>query len=257
MTVTPAVFNFNVYRNGDVRQDVIINVDGVILNLAGYIAQMEVRPSLTDSATPLININSTAPTTNLSQIYITAATYATGVLTSSANYGTSDTVTIGTRVYHFVASPAVDGDVRIAGSESASITNLANAINNSGGIPGTDYVVTAADPNVTAVAAAHTLTVTALNTLTAAQANSVATTDAMTTGNGVWGHVTLTGGVDSKLQIFIDDRDMTANFPLATVKTGFITYVYDLLLTAPGGEPSGDVDPYLTGNFVVNNGVTR
>lgn len=122
---------------------------------------------------------------------------ATGVLTSSTNYGASDTVTIGTRVYHFVATPAVDGDVKIAGSEAASITNLAHAINGSGGTPGTDYVVTAPDPSVTAVAAAHTLTVTALSSIPAATANAIATTDSMTTGNGVWGAATLTGGVDS------------------------------------------------------------
>lgn len=121
---------------------------------------------------------------------------ASGVLTSSANYGTSDTVTIGTRTYHFVASPSVDGDVKIGLTEAASILNLAHAINNSGGSAG-DYVVTAADPNVTAVAAAHTLTVTALSTLTAAVANAVATTDSMTTGNGTWGAAHLTGGVDS------------------------------------------------------------
>ena len=49
------------------------------------------------------------------------------------------------------------------------LRDLANAINNSTGrTPGTDYVVTAADPNVRAVAASHTLTVTALSSLAAA-----------------------------------------------------------------------------------------
>ncbi len=124
---------------------------------------------------------------------------ATGVLTSSENYGTSDTVTLGTRVYHFVASVGTtDGNVKIGASESASITNLVNAINGSGGTPGTDYYVLAADPNVTAVAAAHTATVTANASLaTAAIENAVATTASMTTGNGAWGNTTLTGATDS------------------------------------------------------------
>jgi hypothetical protein len=126
---------------------------------------------------------------------------ASGVLTSSSNYGTSDTVTIGTRVYSFVASPAVDGDVKIGGTEAASILNLVHAINGSGGTPGTDYVVTAPDPNVTAVAASHTATVTARSTLNAATANAVATTASMTTGNGAWGSATLTGGVDSENKV--------------------------------------------------------
>lgn len=124
---------------------------------------------------------------------------ASQVLTSSENYADTDTVTIGSRVYTFQASlTAVDGNVLVAGSEAATILNLVHAINNSGGVPGTDYFVTAADPHVTAVAAAHTATVTALASLSAAAANAVATTASMhAPGNGAWGNTTLLGGVDS------------------------------------------------------------
>jgi hypothetical protein len=168
--------------------------------------------------------------TNASQVE--RVVLASGVLTSSQDYGTSDTVTIGTRVYSFVATPAVDGDVKIAGTESASITNLANAINNSGGTPGTDYVVTAADPNVTAVAAAHTLTVTARTSLTAAAANAVATTDSMTTGNGVWGHATLTGGVDSTNALSSLAELMVAALIAAGYHAGFVNSSHVLTVSS-------------------------
>lgn len=68
MTITPATYDFVVYRNGDVRQNVVIKVDGVELDLTGWSAHMEVRPALTDAATPIININSTTPTINGSAI---------------------------------------------------------------------------------------------------------------------------------------------------------------------------------------------
>lgn len=119
-----------------------------------------------------------------------ASAAAGGVLTSAANYSDGDTVTIGSRVYTFnTVLAAGDGKVKIGASEAASITNLVNAINKSGGTPGTDYNVTAADPNVTAAAAAHTVTVTAINK--GYGANAVAST---TTSAATWGSATLTGG---------------------------------------------------------------
>jgi hypothetical protein len=154
---------------------------------------------------------------------------AGGVLTSSSNYGTSDTVTIGTRTYHFVASPATDGDVKIALTEAGSITNLTNAINDSGGTPGTDYFVTAPDPNVTAVAASHTVTVTAIRSGYAP--NSVATTDVMVTGNGVWGSGTLTGGV---ADVVVTDTNVQDETPSTTARleaVGFQGASGDLTIT--------------------------
>jgi len=69
MTITPATYDFVVYRNGDVRQDVTINVDAVALDLTGYVARLEVRPSLTDATVAaIIDINSTTPTANGSTV---------------------------------------------------------------------------------------------------------------------------------------------------------------------------------------------
>jgi hypothetical protein len=121
------------------------------------------------------------------------AVAASGVLTSSANYSDGETVTIGTRVYTLQAAlTAGDGHVLIGADEATTITNLTNAINDSGGVPGTDYNVVAPDPNVTAVAAAHTVTVTAK--VPGAAANADATTE--TAADAAWGHATLTDGTD-------------------------------------------------------------
>jgi hypothetical protein len=117
---------------------------------------------------------------------------ASQVLTSSANYADGETVTIGTRVYTFEGTlTAGDGHVHIGATEADTIANLHHAINNSGGTPGTDYNVDAADPLVTAVDnASHTVTVTAI--VTGYVGNSIATTETSATAS--WGAATLTGG---------------------------------------------------------------
>lgn len=132
------------------------------------------------------------PTGQFEIVVSTPAVAASGVLTSSANYSDGETVTIGTRVYTLQAAlTAGDGNVQIGVDEAHTITNLTNAINDSGGVPGTDYNVNAADPNVTAVGAAHTVTVTAK--VPGTGDNAVATTE--TAADAAWGHTTLTGGV--------------------------------------------------------------
>lgn len=69
MTITPATYNFVVYRNGDVRQDVTIKVNGTELDLTDYVAELQVRDSLTDSAVaPRLAIDSDTPTVHGSQI---------------------------------------------------------------------------------------------------------------------------------------------------------------------------------------------
>lgn len=126
------------------------------------------------------------------------------VLASGTLSGTgliaADTVTIGNRTYTIQANlSAGDGHVHFGGNLSTTLTNLTHAINNSGGTPGTDYNVTAADPSVTAVGNATAIVVTALTSLTAAAANTTATTT--TAGNVTWGAGNLSGGVDSTNEV--------------------------------------------------------
>lgn len=121
----------------------------------------------------------------------TAEAHATGVLTGSGEPSDGDTVTIGTRVYTWQTTlTAVDGHVHIGGSESAAYTNLNNAINNSGGVPGTDYFVTAADPLVTSADVSSAITVTSIRY--GYGLNTIPTTT--TTVEGAWGASTLSGG---------------------------------------------------------------
>lgn len=124
---------------------------------------------------------------------------ATGALTSTLNYGNGETVTIGTRVYTFqTVLTNTDGHILIGANEAASILNLHHAINNSGGVPGTDYFVTQADPNVTAVDdGAHILTVT--DRVLGTAGNSVATTT--TAAHATWGAATLTGGTNTTAEM--------------------------------------------------------
>lgn len=119
---------------------------------------------------------------------------ATGTLTSdTTNVSDTDTVTIGGKVYTFQTSLTnVDGHVKIGATAALSLTNLFNAINATGGVPGTDYAAaTTANPRVKATTnTATTVVVTAL--ASGAVGNSVDTTEAST--HLSWGGATLSGG---------------------------------------------------------------
>ena len=124
-------------------------------------------------------------------------TKATGTLTTTANFSDGETVTIGTKVYTMQDTLTnVDGHVKIGASATASLANLAAAINNTGGVRGTDYAaLNTADPEVTATSGATTLVATAKVAGTAN--NSVATTETSATAS--WGAATLAGGTNSSI----------------------------------------------------------
>lgn len=148
--------------------------------------------SIVVSATMKLSGFTNSANNGLFEVASKTLTHATGVLTGSGEPTDGDTVTIGTRVYTFqTVLTAVDGHVLIGGTEAAAFTNLTHAINGTGGVPGTDYFVTAADPLVTAADVSSAVTVTALNA--GYGYNSVATTT--TSSEGSWGASTLSGGV--------------------------------------------------------------
>ncbi len=153
---------------------------------------------------------------------------ASGVLTSSANFSNGETVTIGGKVYTFETSLTnVDGHVKIAATEALSITNLVNAINLGAGVPGTDYAAaTTINPNVTAVGAAHTVTVTA-NTAGAA-GNAITTTE--TSATAAWGAATLASGTDGDAmsRIEFNAAVVRARNNLATVVAAYNELAYSL-----------------------------
>lgn len=119
---------------------------------------------------------------------------ASNTLTSTGtNVSNGDTVTIGSKVYTFQTTLTnVDGNVKIGASATASMTNLFNAINASGGVSGTDYAAaTTAHPSVTATnPSATTVFVRAIATGTSG--NSIASTEVAATLS--WPTSTLTGG---------------------------------------------------------------
>ena len=122
----------------------------------------------------------------------TPATQATAQISlSGANPVNADTVTLGGTTYKFVTAGTVaaNGDVAIGATANQTLVNLANAINDAGGTPGTDYKVAAADANESAaVPVGTTLTLTAKSTV-------VATENALTLAQSGGGAFTLpTGG---------------------------------------------------------------
>ena len=131
--------------------------------------------------------------TPLVSLEFIAGVAATGTLTSNnTNVSANDTVTIGDKVYTFVASPTVEGDVDIGADADGSLDKLIAAINHSG-TPGTDYVCALPHPYVTAAArSGHTFAVTAR--VPGTTANAIATTEAAATLS--WGATTLAGGTN-------------------------------------------------------------
>jgi len=92
-----------------------------------------------------------------------AAAPATGVLISNnTNVSNNDTVTIGGVTYTFkISVGSTAGNVHIGADADASLANLAAAVNYTGA-PGTDYVGTVENPDVSAeVLTGHTLRLTA------------------------------------------------------------------------------------------------
>lgn len=169
---------------------------------------------------------------------------ATGTLTASTNFANAETVTIGTKVYTFQTTLTnVDGHVDIGADLTASLLNLLRAINNSGGVPGTDYAAsTEAHPSVSAISSnATTLVVRALIGGTAG--NSIATTEVCT--NAAWGAATLASGADSTITEWNQVRftGESLNFNIENTKTAEIRpdrTETDLIQTGASG--GGDVN---------------
>jgi hypothetical protein len=119
------------------------------------------------------------------------AVAATGVLTMATKPTANDTVTIGSRVYKFVASAAATGDVAIGANVAASQANLVTAIGGDAhNLINTDVTAAAFSSN------AMTVTAIVKGTL----ANAVATTSSLVAGapDG-WGAATLASGIDASL----------------------------------------------------------
>jgi len=118
------------------------------------------------------------------------AVAASGTLTIATNPTAADTMTIGTKVYTFVETPAEDGDIAIGLDAAATQANIKAAINGIG-----EGQVCTAHPDVTCGDfAANAATITARVKGTAG--NGIATTEVLTAEGNIFGAATLEGGVD-------------------------------------------------------------
>jgi flagellin len=97
----------------------------------------------------------------------TPATSSTAQATLTGDPSNGDTVDVQGTTYRFVTAGTVgsNGDIAIvAGNVNQTMLNLAHAINNSGGVPNTDYKVAGADANVSGTVSGGTITFTARTT---------------------------------------------------------------------------------------------
>lgn len=128
---------------------------------------------------------------------------ASAVLTSEAGGGSgqpanAETVIIGIKTYTLQSSLTnVDGHVKIGATVEATLTNLKNAINGSGGTIGTDYAAaTLPNTQVTATSNTTSVTVTAIAVGTTGNAIGVSGTYP-DSDDASWDDTTLSGGVDN------------------------------------------------------------
>jgi hypothetical protein len=156
------------------------------------------------------------------------ATSATGTITRTAtNVSNNDTVTLGSQVYTFktTLTPA-DYEVLIGADSTASLLNLARAINNSGGTPGTDYQVPAANASASAgTIVGSTIPVTALTAGTAGNSIALAETSAQLSVSAA----TLLGGraeQGTTSELLADYEEGTFNPTFVASGTAFTSVTY-------------------------------
>ena len=149
-------------------------------------------------------------------VTVPAAVFATGTLTTTANFGNGETVTTGSKTYTFqTVLTNVDGNVLIGVDATASLANLAAAINLGAG-SGTVYAAaTTANGFVSATPGASTIVATAL--LAGTVGNAIATTE--TAANASWATATLLGGVGDVKVLLIGELPSNTTAAIGVVTT--------------------------------------
>jgi len=129
----------------------------------------------------------------LPKLNISGVVAASSVFTTTGTFSNGETVTIDGKVYTLQTTLTdVDGNVKIGASTELTLVNLRNAINRNGlGVPGVDYATsTTANPDVTAVNDATTLTATAI--IAGVTGNAITTAEVC--ANASWTGATLASG---------------------------------------------------------------
>ncbi len=131
----------------------------------------------------------------LSSLGIGLGANASNVLSAIANPTATKTVTIGTQTYTFVAAlTGAANEVKQGANATATLANLAAAVNGGAGAGSAYGTGTVANPDVTALAAASTVTFTAKVAGTNGNLLATTTNDA---GMGFSNGATMTGGSGS------------------------------------------------------------
>tara|TARA_R110000868_G_scaffold245626_7_gene502233 strand:+ start:18280 stop:19455 length:1176 start_codon:yes stop_codon:yes gene_type:complete len=188
-------------NNPNFSRQIQISDQFVFVKRGTYSVAINLADVVNIALTEEVNLTWTPPVSLVQPVSTTAAglAAATGTLTIyMINVANGNTVTIGTKVYTFQTTLTnVDGNVKIGASNYASMTNLFNAINASGGTAGTDYALaTTAHPQVTATNPTNiTVVLTAKNAGFAG--NSIATTAVSVSSTLTFGGATLSGGTVS------------------------------------------------------------
>lgn len=165
---------------------VVQNDNGAVLNANGYITVAQFKSYHTDQGNDFSAFN----------------VAASDVLTTAGVFSNTETVTVAGKVYTLqTVLTNVDGNVKIGASTALTVANLVNAINGTGGVPGTDYAAaTVANAFVTAavnLSWVPALTVTAITGGTYGNSIPATTTCVLSS----WASTTLLGGVGSDAAI--------------------------------------------------------
>jgi hypothetical protein len=149
-----------------------------------------------------------------------------GILTMATNPTANDTVTVGTGVYTFVASPAVAGDVDLGVDAATSRANLVAAINLGPGSGTAYHASTVANPEGARarLGAGNTVVITA--------ATAVTTTETFTAVGNVFGAATaaavnVVSGKADQLVLMTLDRNLAYEDRIPYVKTRIEVGLFD------------------------------
>jgi hypothetical protein len=174
-----------------------LTIGDSIYTLVTALTEAKATDTLTNSG---VNVTAADTVTIDGRVYTFRAALteakATDTLTNSGvNLTNGDTVTVGGKTYTFQSALTnVDGNVKIGAANTNSMTNLFNAINGTGGVPGTDYAAaTVANTLVSATNPTGTTVLVTAKTPGVA-GNAIAATKVAVTLT--WGSATLLGGVD-------------------------------------------------------------
>ncbi len=184
----------------------------------GTVAHTQVSAVRTDADTMTVTSiiagssgNSIATTETMTNGAWGGATLAGGVPTTataaldvtSNTFTNNNTVVIGGKTYRWrttgnalAAATLTQVDVRVAGTVSVSLDNLVFAVNDAGGVEGTDYSTGTTAHNIVSAAKTDADTVTFSARWFGPSGNSITVSETMTNGAFAGGVTTLTGAVD-------------------------------------------------------------